>query len=364
MKRLRAILIFLIFCSASNGQDLKHFADSILLADNIPAIDYAVFKSDTVFEMDAVGLNRIDRKERVNLNSRFHLGSNSKAITAFIAAKLVEEGKLKWETLFFELYPELATGADTSYLKITLADLLSHRARIKPFTAGEEFLELKLTGDQEAQKMQFAKFLLHHEPQKFKKDEAYIYSNAGYALAAMMLERATGKSYKNLVNEIMNEQLKLNVQFGWPNIPDATQPSGHIGKSWGQEAMKPLTDSTDYKLNTLIIPAGDLNMTLPDYTKFIQLILKGIKGENNFLRSETYEHLLFGLPEYAFGWGNGLKEKKYFASHDGSAGTFYCHTLILKKSDLAIIVVSNSAEENTVKGIYALRNLILKKYKK
>jgi D-alanyl-D-alanine carboxypeptidase len=355
------VLISISFYVTVSGQNLTQASDSIIKTNNIPAIVYAILKSDTILEINVLGLQRIDRKNHVTINSRFHLGSNSKAITAFIAANLVEHKKLKWDTRFFDLFPELLLNANKAYSNITLCELLSHRARIQPFTSGKEFLELTLKDSANSRKLQFAEFVLKQNPQNVEKNKI-IYSNAGYALATMMMEKVSGKSYATLINEILNGHLNLNVSFGWPNSIDSSQTFGHQGQSWGFETIQPLTDTNGYKIDELIVSAGDINMTLPSYSKFIQLFLKGIKGTDSFLKSETYNYLLFGLPEYSLGWSNGLKENRYFATHDGSGGTFYCHTVIVKKLDLAIIIVTNSAEEKTVAGIHALEQVIKEKY--
>jgi CubicO group peptidase (beta-lactamase class C family) len=365
MERLLIPTIFILAISANAvGQGLSAIADSIRHSSSIPALGYAVFRSDTILELEVLGLKRNDRGERADRASRFHLGSNTKAITAFIAAKLVEEGKIHWSTRFFDLYPALEANARADYAAVTLQDLLAHRAGVQPFTDGKEFKKLKLEGvGEEGDDIRFARYLLARPPQKPKGGEQSVYSNAGYALAAMMLEQAAQDSYAGLVEQFMNKQLALGAQFGWPHWADSSQVYGHQGKSWGHKTLRPLTGNDGYVINGLIAPAGDMNMTLPDYVRFLQLHLQGLNGTSGVLSGETCRHLLFGLPDYALGWGNGLSKDRQIASHDGSGGTFYCHAVLIEPWGLGIALVANTAEEASVEGLYALRQAILQAYR-
>jgi CubicO group peptidase (beta-lactamase class C family) len=59
-------------------------------------------------------------------------------MTAFIIAKYVENGKLKWTTKFFDLFPEWKPKSKPEYANITLQDLLSHQAGIQPFQGEDD----------------------------------------------------------------------------------------------------------------------------------------------------------------------------------------------------------------------------------
>ena len=109
-----------------------------------------------------------------------------------------------------------------------------------------------------------------------------------------------------------------------------------------------------------MLAAGDMAMSIVDYSKFIQLHLRGLKGENNYLTSQDYQKLHFHLEDYSYGWGNQVTNKSKISFHDGSAGTYYCHTILMPTKDLAVIIMTNSALSNQVKGIYELRELIIR----
>lgn len=361
MKRLVTTLSILVLFQTVNGQDLFNFADTLLLKNQIPELGFAVISKDSIIELKTIGYHRTDTKNeqtKATLNDYFHLGSNTKAITGFVAAYLVETKKISWTTKFFDLFPSWKKNSNPAYYEITLAELLSHRAKIQPYTSGLEFQELPdFKGDKEQQRKQFAKYLLYEKPVK-NTERIYNYSNAGYSIASLMLEKVTGLSWEKLVKETMFKLLNVNIEYGFPNKLDQKQTYGHWIQS---DSLKVVESDVDYNL-ALAEPAGDISMTLPDYTKFIQYNLKGLQGQDNVLKSTTYDYLHFGLKDYSIGWGNVNKEDKKISEHSGSAGTFFCYTLLDKKKNIAYIIIANSATRQAQQGIFKLLDKLKQKY--
>lgn len=357
---LTAIAVFALSYNLK-AQNLSHTADSLRIANRIPEIAFAVIKADTILEMQAIGFHRADlsnESTKATLKDYFHLGSNTKAITGFIAGYLVENNKIKWTTPLFELFPEWKKDTDTAYRAVTLADLLSHRARIRPYTSGLEFKQLPIFKGTPADcRLQFAHHLIKESPVP-QNAASFNYSNAGYSIAAAMLEKASGKTWEALVEEVLKAKLHLHYKLGWPNKDDENQPWGHWIEN-GQ--LKALPPDLAYNLN-LAEPAGDISMTLPDYARFIQLNLQGTTGTSNLLKADTYNFLHFGLKQYAIGWGSTQTADRQFIEHTGSAGTFFCHTVIDKNKKIAYIVVANSATEKIQQAITQLLIKMSKKY--
>ncbi|WP_448103324.1 serine hydrolase domain-containing protein [Pedobacter panaciterrae] len=363
MKQILSVFILLFLFSPSRGQDLAHFADSIRVKNEIPELSYAAFTADSVLVKNVLGFRRSDvqnNETKANTDDYFHLGSNTKAITGFIAGYLVENKKISWATKFFTLFPEWKKDANPAFYEITLLDLLSHRAFIKPYNSGTEFQSLpKFTGTKDEQRKMFVKYLINNDALE-KNNETYNYSNAGYSVATAMLEKASGKTWERLLDEVLSKKLHLNYKLGWPNRTDVNQPWGH----WIENnKLTPLSPHTDYNLN-LIEPAGDISMPISDYIKFVQLNLSGLRGKNTLLKSETYNYLHYGLKDYAIGWLNVNKPDKHSSEHAGSAGTFYCYTLINKDKNVAYIIMANSSTENALDGIFKLLEKLIKTVEK
>lgn len=134
-----------------------------------------------------------------------------------------------------------------------------------------------------------------------------------------MLEKVTGQSWEKIVQQVFNNEMKLDVQFSRPENQKHIDTWGHMMQDTQLVAMP---STIDYHLD-YTEPAGDLNIKLKDYVRFIQLNLQGLQRKNNFLKATTHQYLLKGVENYALGWYNIVENKKEMSTHSGTAGTHY-----------------------------------------
>lgn len=351
-------IIFLNISTICFGQKTVQFADSIRKIYNIPEISYAVIDDKSTLEIAALGKHSIDLLDTATLNDRFHIGSNTKAMTAFIIAKYVENGKLKWTTKFFDLFPEWREKSRADYANITLQDLLSHKAGIQPFQGEGDPPIPDFKGTNPEKRKQFGQFVLTLEPVKLDEQNPFIYSNAGYTLATLMLEKVSGKSWEQLVKKVFNKDLKLNVKLSWPENQKRKDTWGHSSENG---TLKPISSTFDYHLD-YTEPAGDINIKLKDYIKFIQLNLRGLKGQDNYLKAKTYTFIHKGVENYSIGWFNIYENSKELSTHSGTAGTYYTLVHIDRLKNIAYIIFTNSYNDDTKQGVRLLMRKLKENY--
>src|SRR5690606_42015118 len=182
MKKIYPVLLMLFSVTGwtqNTAIYLDSLTENIRKEYNIPALAVAYVTPNSVY-YGIAGTTKINNDEKVTLKSKFHIGSNTKAVTSFIAMKLIEENKISIETKFFDLFMGMKSDRNASYHEITFGDLLSHNAKIPPYTAGNEFTKLpEFQGTVSEKRKAFAEFLL-----KENFVEKGTYSNAGYVLAA------------------------------------------------------------------------------------------------------------------------------------------------------------------------------------
>lgn len=333
MPRFILLSMCLLAAITAKAQQTNLLADSIREIYNIPALAYAVVSSDSVFVISVTGVQHTGTAYQVNVNSRFRIGSNTKAITGFIAAQLVQQGKLKWNTKFFDLFPELKAGSNPAYHQLTLLNLLTFRTRLYPYTYTYATPSpSQFTGTDSAQRYQFTQWFLQQPPVSGKGK--LHFSNLGYVAAGLMLEKATGKSYTTLVQEL---GLTLGIQFGFgaPNTADTLQPWGHTN---GLAAEPPAPNP---KLNWLMA-AGNVNVSLPGYIKFIQLQLRGLNNTDTLLPAKIYHKLHYGKPRFAVGWF-WAKQKggRLYSYNTGNPGSFLSKVYVMPYSNKAYILFAN-----------------------
>ena len=154
---------FTFFALSIYCQNLSVISDSLRIKFKIPEIAFAIVSVDSIIEMQTLGFHKIESKNKedeAKPNDYFHLGSNTKAITGFICAYFAEQNKINWKTKFFDLFPKWKKKSNEAFYKITLEDLLSHRARIQPFTSGNEYEKLpNFFGTKSEKRKQFCAFL-------------------------------------------------------------------------------------------------------------------------------------------------------------------------------------------------------------
>ena len=257
MLPLKPLPFILILFSAlsSFGQTYKQYADSLRRAYHVPELSYAVVDIGSTIEIAALGRHAINRQDTATLNDRFHLGSNTKALTAFVIAHYVEKGNLQWTTRFFDLFPEWKAESNPAYTNITLQDLLSHRAGILPFQGIDDPPVPDFKGNARERRKQFGKWVLTLPPAPPDDQQPFVYSNAGYTLAALMLEKATGKSWEQTVEKVLNRKLKLHVGFSFPENQKHHDTWGHRQVN---DSLVPVPSSAEEHLD-FTEPAGDLN---------------------------------------------------------------------------------------------------------
>lgn len=358
MKKI-TILIFLAVTNVCFGQQTAQFADTIRKNYNIPEISYAVVNPKAILEIDALGKHSINLPDAATLDDRFHIGSNTKAMTAFIIAKYVEKGKLKWTTKFFDYFPEWKEKSKSEYANITLKDLLSHRAGVQPFQGENDPQIPDFKGTNPEKRKHFGQFVLTLEPVKPDDQNPFVYSNAGYTLATLMVEKVTHKSWEELVEKVFNKDLNLNVKLSWPENQKIKDTWGHLTEN---DSLKPVSSDWNYHLD-YTEPAGDLNITLVGYVKFIQLNLQGLEGKNNYLKSETYKFIHNGIKNYSLGWFNVYENGKELSVHSGTgAFTYFTIVHIDRMKNIAYIIFTNSFNQKTQQGVRLLMRKLKENY--
>lgn len=338
------------------GQKNIALAEKIRKKYNIPELAYAVVSSDSIFEIQVLGFQRYKSSYNAKIDDKFRLGSITKTITSYIAATVVKEGKIKWDTKFFDLYPELKAESNPEIYNVTLQDFLTFQAPIPTWSYGNKTpTQQEIKGNNLEQRYEFMSWFFNQK-QIVTEKQAWYGSNPSFVAAGLMLEKATGKSYETLVKEL-GQNLNIDFNFGQPNVIDINQPWGH------NEDLKPEKPFVNYKLNWLS-SAGNININLPDFCKFTQMQLQGLLGKSKVLSAEEFNKMHLGFPEFSFGWyseinkNSGLK----YSFHYGNPGTFLTKVYICKDTNRAFIIFANIQSEKADNGLMLLLEELQKQY--
>jgi len=309
---------------------------------SIPAMAAVATRAEALIEVAEDGFRHDGRPELVTSDSRFHIGSNGKAMTATVVSMLVEKGELAWDATPLSVFPEWRDEIRAEYRAVTLADLLTHHAGLPAYTDDEspEFAEASsLSGTPTEQRRAFALLALRREPAVVPRTTRF-YSNGGYSVAAAMAERASREGWESQMRTRLFEPLDMRCTFDWPASADPEQTWGHIETSDG---VSPHDPRDEYQLPVFLLPAGAVSITPSDYAKFLRLHLKGLRGSDGLLAARSVQRLHEPLADgTALGWGVREFEGAQASVHSGSAGTFFAVVAVLPSRDLGIAVFANS----------------------
>jgi len=346
---------------SSYGKSVHEAAESIRLVRGVPGMVYAVFSKDSIIDFGVLGYRIFKSKDPIEKNDRFNIGTNTVAFTAYIAAKLVEAGKIKWSTQLLSIFPEFGKKTRPVYKSICFQDLLSSRTRIPPFMDMSDWFKIpNAKGDIIAKRRTFTYWVLQQKPNMENFNQRKIvFSLAGYVMAASMMERVSGKTWEDLITEYVRKPLHISMRYSWPNRMDPTAPAGHWFQGGSFHSEDP---DTWVKVHPVLYPGQGISISMPDYMKYMQANLSGLYGERMALPKSVFDFLYFGIPDYSLGWNNGSYNGQLFAFHEGLSPLFNCRAEILKEKDRGIIVMCNSGDKDGRGAVLDLTRLLEAKY--
>ncbi len=316
--------------------------------NHLPAIAGVVIRGDSIAEIEALGLRRLGGADSVTIDDHYDLGSNVKAMTADLVAMEVEAGRLAWDETLAQAFPEFADTMRAEYRDVTLAAVLQHRGGFPAYTEAESLARVPaFAGTLAERRLATVRWLLRQPPAV--PAGQYLYSNAGYVVAGVVLESTTGSPWESLVQTRLWSPLGLSGGFGWPAAGGAPQPWGHYDV--GNGTLAPLDpDDPAEQFPDLLRPAGNGHLSIGDYARFVKLHLR---GDPQLLSAASFQRLHTPNGSYAMGWGVGPLAGAVSSYHVGSSGTFGVVAVIQPERDLAVVVATNAGSEAALNAIQA-----------
>ena len=159
------------------------FMGSLLVAD----------KGEVIFTK-GYGLADVENNIPNTPETKFMIGSITKQFTAMLVTQLIEKGKLKLDNTISDFTSAFPKDIGE---KITIEMLLCHTSGL-PFPEGIE--KYYYVSKKEEYIQEFLK-QLSEEGLRFEPGQGYGYSNAGYFILGLMIEKATGKTYEEVLHE-------------------------------------------------------------------------------------------------------------------------------------------------------------------
>jgi len=295
-----------------------------------PGASILVKKQGKVILRKGYGLANLELNVPVEPDMIFRLGSVTKQFTAVAILMLAEEGKLSLQDEITKFLPNYPTQGK----KIMVEHLLTHTSGVKSYTDLPEWLPLQRKDMTLGELID----LFKNQPMEFAPGERWKYSNSGYVLLGAIVEKVSGKSYADFLQDRIFGPLgmKSSCYDSTSRIIPRRIP-GYAKGNAGYENAPYLSMSQPYA-------AGSLASSVDDLATWTEALLAGklIKRET-LERAFTPYKLKDGLDsKYGYGWCVSDYEGHRLIEHGGGIHGFLSHVMFFPEDRIFVAMLANS----------------------
>lgn len=339
MKKILALLLaFVSFSLVSQEFDKQKLNKYIkILEEKDQAnLSVAISKGNKVIYINQGGYLTAATQKKTDQSTKFRIGSITKTFTATVIFQLIEEGKLSLSDKLSKFFPKVV-NAD----KITVEHLLGHRSGIHNYTAVPDFA-LYLTKEMSLNDMQEK---LEQMTSDFEPGTKTSYSNSGYFLLGMIIEKVTNTSYqKNVDNRIVKKLQLTNTYYGGKIDNSNNEANSQLfNKNW-VDFPSEWNMSVAYSAGAMVSTPQDLNHFM--YSLFNhQLVSKNSVDKMREIIGGL-GHGVFSIPfgnRTAFGHNgriDSFDSGSYYFPEDDINVTLLCNGVRVAYNDILVGILS------------------------
>ena len=319
-----------------------------------------VIDKGNIIYKKSFGYSNYDNKDLLNDSSVFELASCSKQFTAMAIMILAEQGKINYSDNIQKYIPDLP------YQNITIENLLTHTSGLPDYM---ELLQKYWDKNKFATNYDIVDLFKKYKPKiYFSPDKMFEYSNTGYALLSIIIEKASGLTYAEFLNENIFKPLRMkNTRvYNTRRVKNEKINNYAYGYIYSEKLKKyALPDSLpDYNyvfFMDAITGDGTVNTTTLDLVNWDKSF-----RENKLVSKETIEkafskHKLSDgkVSDYGYGLciGGGDKNERV-VYHGGSWAGYSTFLLHFIDKQVTIIILSNNEYENIGKLVDQIARML------
>lgn len=336
---------------ARTPETLDALLDDVRAKTSVPGIAAAVIDREGVLAIGTSGTRRADEPAKLTTDDVFHLGSDTKAMTALLVARMVEAGVLRWDMTMAEVFP--GDAMHEGFRDVTLTQLMRHRSGISTGLTDlapaimQRLEPLDIAGRRALLTAEALAIAPRHTP-----GSRFEYSNFGYVVVGAAMERATGRSWETELEAQVFDPLEMSsCGFGPTAIGDARD------QPWAHADMKDKFVPVEMDNPAFLGPAGTVHCSLADWGRFAAVFFEGA----SFVSADSIDRLTSPVPKsdgrggYALGWA--VPEVEAFGipvlTHDGSNTVNYATIVVMPSLGAAVLVAVNAGGERAQQAAVA-----------
>lgn len=249
---------------ADGPKDLAADIAAVREKFNAPAVSAAVVKDGQVLGVGVSGVRGATEKTAVEIGDRTLIGSCGKSLTRILIARLVDQGKLRFDSTLGELLPDVAMRDD--YKSVTIEEVMTFKGGIQPYTRltpQDTPIMFNLDGKPREQRAQFIAHVLGESPVAPPRTK-WVYSNAAYSLLGHVAERVMDKPFEELIRDEVFKTIGMDSAVVGAPFADTNIP-GWYGHQRTPEGFRQQARSRGRM--PAMAPAGLMSCSIGDFAK-------------------------------------------------------------------------------------------------
>ncbi|HEX3619881.1 MAG TPA: serine hydrolase domain-containing protein, partial [Candidatus Udaeobacter sp.] len=257
-----AIALLVIFGAPVPGKADK--IDDYIIAQikrlHVPGASIAIVRDGHITKAQGYGFANLELRSPATKETVYEIGSTSKQFAATAIMMLVEEGKVRLDDTITKYFPE----APQTWRAITIRHLLTHTSGIQNHVAVPHWLDVFRTNlaFQTAPSRDELLKMFFKLPLEFQPGETWAYDNTGYYLLGIIIEKASGKSYWQFLDERIFKPLGMNATRSTDPLPIVRNRAS--GYEWKNDHF----ENRPVLLPAIAFSAGSLLSTVEDMAKW------------------------------------------------------------------------------------------------
>jgi CubicO group peptidase (beta-lactamase class C family) len=319
---------------------------------SVPGIAVGIVKDGQLVFAKGYGVRTIGQPGKVDADTLFAIGSNTKAFTAAALAILVDEGKLHWDDRVIDHLPDFRMWDPFVTREFTVRDLLTHRSGLG-LGAGD-LLFVTPTDFTRRDILHALRFL---KPVSSFRSE-FAYDNLLYAVAGELVPAVTGQSWEDFVTQRILKPLHMDAcAVATSRLADrGNLASPHSLVAGKLQTVEPLDIPA-------AAPAGSIQCNVTGLAKWVSTQLAhGRAPDGTVLFSEAQGAEMWSaqtilrpsgkraemtrthFAAYGLGWGLEDFEGYKRVSHNGGLPGMVTHVGMIPELGLGVVVLTNQQE--------------------
>lgn len=327
-----SIIFLLIICIASCTMNNEDKINQIFRGYNKPDVPGAavmIIKNGEIIFQKGFGFANLELNQPVNETTNFRLASVTKQFTAMSILLLIERGKLKYNTTLKEIFPDFPEYGS----KINIKNLLQHTSGLIDY---EDLIHDSVTI--QLKDKDVLELIMKTDSTYFEPGSQHKYSNSGYALLALTVEKISGKPFRDFLYDNIFKPLEMENTIAFENsINEVTN------RAYGYTITENGIDLTDQSITSAVLGDGGIYSSLNDLYKWDQALYTDSVIDEKYLIESLTPGITSDGTEFSYGYGWHL-EKRYNTKvvyHTGSTRGFRNIIYRIPEKHFTVVILTN-----------------------